>query len=425
MQRTFNMRTWLLLLAAAAASLTPAYGLDYTPATLTLDVFSDGSVDVEYRVEADPTLVKVNVTLPGSDYVDMLVTDPTGLILDWASAPNGIEVDTLGSDEVTISYSTQSLTNKTGSMWSVTVDTTVNPIITLPVGAVLVGLTPAPNDISIVDNRAAVTMPAGLSRVSYLLGTTGTREHALVLLSGAEKAVTAAEAEGVVVDDAEAALAQARDAYDAGLYSTSEQYSTQASGLVEEAVALAGEAEAAIQDAKALMQSKQGKISQDTLKAASDLIDAAEDAHASGEYASALSGAEEASTMLSEAEEIRSDQTLLIAGVVLVVLAAAGAYMLRRRREAEPPERPDEPSANVDLDAVFKERPHLRTDDKAVLRFIQDKGGAFITEVRDQFNIPKSSAWRMARRLEEEGLLKVTSIGRETYLQLRDQEGSS
>jgi uncharacterized membrane protein len=304
------------------------------------------------------------------------------------------------------------------------VNTTVNPIITLPVGSVLVGLTPAPNDISIVDNRATVTMPAGLSRVSYLLGTTGTREHALVLLSGAKKAVTAAEAEGVVVDDAEAALAQARDAYDAGLYSTSEQYSTQTTGLVEEAVALAGEAEAAIQDAKTLMHSKQGKISQDTLKAASDLIDAAAEAHASGEYASALNSAEEASTRLTEAEEVRSDQTLLIAGAVLFVLAVAGVYVLSRRGEAKPPERPDEPPTNMDLDAVFRERPHLRTDDKAVLRFIQDKGGAFITEVRDHFNIPKSSAWRMARRLEEEGLLKVTSIGRETYLQLKYQEGS-
>jgi uncharacterized membrane protein len=418
------MKTWLLLMMVAAASFTPVYGLDYTPATLTLEVFSDGSVAAEYRVEPDPTLVKVNVTLPGSDYVDLLVTDPTGLILDWSLSSGGVEVDTLGSDEVALSYSTQSLTNKTGSMWSVTVNTTVNPIITLPVGAVLVGLTPAPNDISIVDNRATVTMPAGLSRVSYLLGTTGTREHALVLLSGAEKAVNDAEAEGVVVDDAEAALAQARDAYDAGLYSTSEQYSTQTTGLVEEAVALAGEAEAAIQDAKTLMHSKQGKISQDTLKAASDLIDAAAEAHASGEYASALNGAEEASTMLTEAEEVRSDQTLLIAGAVLFVLAVAGVYVLSRRGEAKPPERPDEPPTNMDLDAVFRERPHLRTDDKAVLRFIQDKGGAFITEVRDHFNIPKSSAWRMARRLEEEGLLKVTSIGRETYLQLKYQEGS-
>jgi len=424
MLRELYRKTLFLLLAVSALSLTPVYGLDYTPATLSLNVFPDGNVAVEYVIEPDPTMVKVNVTLPGSDPFDLLLIDSTGLILDWSLEPSGIAVDTLGSDEVTVYYSTQSLTNKTGSTWSVTVDVAVNPIITLPAGAVLVGLNPAPQDISVVDNRVAVTMPSGQSRVSYLLGTTGTREHALVLLSGAKRAVSDAGLEGVVVDDAEAALAQARAAYDAGQYSMSERYSTQASRLVEEAVTLSGDAEAAIQDAKTLIQSKQGKISQDTLKAASDLIEAAEEAYASGEYASALSRAKEAGTMLSEAEEIRGDQTLLIAGAALVVLAAASVYALRRRGVAELPEKPDETPVEVDLDAVFRDRPHLRTDDKAVLRFIQGKGGAFITEVRDHFNIPKSSAWRMARRLEGEGLLKVTSVGRETYLQLRDQEGS-
>jgi len=404
--------------------LMPVYGLDYTPATLTMDVFPDGSVAVEYRVEPDPTLVKVNVTLPGSDYVDLLVTDSTGLILDWSMAPDGIEVDTLGSDEVTISYSTQSLTNKTGSMWSLTVNATVNPILTLPTGAVLVGLTPTPNDIFIVNNRVAITMPAGASRVSYLLGTTGTREHALVLLIDAEKAVNEAKLQGFIVGDAEAALTQARDAYDAGQYSQSEQLSTQASRLARDAAALAGQAMTAIHDAESLLHSKTGLISQETLNTASDLIDTASEDYEAGDYTSAISGAGEAYTMLDEAEPKDSGTTVMIAGAALVVLAAAGYIFLRRRGSPQLPPRPDEPAANVDLDAVFKARPNLRTDDKAMLRFIQERGGVFATEARDHFNIPKSSAWRMIKRLEEEGLLRVTTVGRETYLQLREPEGS-
>ena len=404
--------------------MMPVYGLDYTPATLTMDVFPDGSVAVEYRVEPDPTLVKVNVTLPGSDYVDLLVTDSTGLILDWSMAPDGIEVDTLGSDEVTISYSTQSLTNKTGSMWSLTVNATVNPILTLPTGAVLVGLTPTPNDIFIVNNRVAITMPAGASRVSYLLGTTGTREHALVLLIDAEKAVNEAKLQGFIVGDAETALTQARDAYDAGQYSQSEQLSTQASRLARDAAALAGQAMTAIHDAESLLHSKTGLISQETLNTASDLIDTASEDYEAGDYTSAISGAGEAYTMLDEAEPKDSGTTVMIAGAALVVLAAAGYIFLRRRGSPQLPPRPDEPAANVDLDAVFKARPNLRTDDKAMLRFIQERGGVFATEARDHFNIPKSSAWRMIKRLEEEGLLRVTTVGRETYLQLREPEGS-
>ena len=416
----------MLLLAVGMSLLIPnAFSQDYTAIILTVEVFQDGSTSVEYTVEPDPTLAAVNVTLFGEDYVDLLVIDQDGIILDWSIFPGGMEVDSLGSDEITVSYSTQSLTNKTGSMWSLTLNASVNPIVTLPKGSVLVGLSPSPIDISVIDNKAIITMPAGASRVSYLIGTTGTREHALVLLSGADKAVNAAKLLGLVVDDAEAALAQARNAYDAGLYSQSEQFSTQATRMAQETVAAASEAETAIQDAKTLLQSKQGKIKQETIEAASNLIEAAEDNYTVGDYSSALSDAEQAYTLLAEAEPIQSsDQTLLIAGAALVVLLVAGYAYLRRAGKTELPAKPDEPPVSVDLDAAFRNRPHLRTDDKAVLRFIQGKGGAFITEVRDHFNIPKSSAWRMARRLEEEGLLSVSTVGRETYLQLRDPEGS-
>jgi uncharacterized membrane protein len=76
----------------------------------------------------------------------------------------------------------------------------------------------------------------------------------------------------------------------------------------------------------------------------------------------------------------------------------------------------------VDLDRIFKYKDHLRTDEKAVLRFIGESGGAFITDVREHFDIPKSSAWRMMRRLEEEEVITVSMVGRETYLQLREPE---
>ncbi len=71
---------------------------------------------------------------------------------------------------------------------------------------------------------------------------------------------------------------------------------------------------------------------------------------------------------------------------------------------------------------VFRKNPHLRTDDKAILRFLEETGGAFITEVREKFDIPKSSAWRMVRRLEEDGIIASSKVGRETYLQLKTQE---
>jgi hypothetical protein len=213
---------------SASLFVSAASGQDYSPETLILDVFSDGSVNVEYVVEPETTLARVNVTLPGEPYMDLLIVDPDGIILDWDPVDGGVEIDSIGANEITISYSTQSLTNKTGSIWAVSVSSQINAIITLPRDAVLVGLSPTPSGITIVDGKATVTMPPGASSVSYMIGTTGTREHALVLLNNAKETVNEVTLKGVMVGAAEEILGRARDAYTDGLYSQSEQLSLQA-----------------------------------------------------------------------------------------------------------------------------------------------------------------------------------------------------
>jgi len=413
----------LMLMLSTSLFVSAAWGQDYSPETLILDVFSDGSVNVEYVVEPETTLARVNVTLPGEPYLDLLVVDSDGIILDWDPIDGGVEVDSLGANEITISYSTQSLTNKTGSIWVVSVSSQINAIITLPRDAVLVGLSPTPSGITIVDGKASITMPHGTSSVSYMIGTTGTREHALVLLNNAEKTVNEVRLSGVMVDAAEEILGRARKAYIDGLYSQSEQLSLQAVEAARETEAAADEAMNAVEEAEALIETKAGQVSAEALTQANQLLDEAIEAYEGGEYEVSLTKAEQAYEEALNAEpETGGNQTLLILGVAVVVLLVAG-YMYLSSRQRGLPAKPEAQAPEVDLDAVFRDRPHLRTDDKAVLRYVQESGGTFITEVRERFDIPKSSAWRMIKRLEAEGLLEVSTVGRETYLQLKDQEG--
>ena len=413
----------LMLMLSTSLFVSAAWGQDYSPETLILDVFSDGSVNVEYVVEPETTLARVNVTLPGEPYLDLLVVDSEGIILDWDPIDGGVEVDSLGANEIIISYSTQSLTNKTGSIWVVSVSSQINAIITLPRDAVLVGLSPTPSGITIVDGKASITMPHGTSSVSYMIGTTGTREHALVLLNNAEKTVNEVRLSGVMVDAAEEILGRAREAYTDRLYSQSEQLSLQAVEAARETEAAADEAMNAVEEAEALIETKAGQVSAEALTQANQLLDEAIDAYEGGEYEVSLTKAEHAYEEALNAEpETGGNQTLLILGVAVVVLLVAG-YMYLSSRQRGLPAKPEAQAPEVDLDAVFRDRPHLRTDDKAVLRYVQESGGTFITEVRERFDIPKSSAWRMIKRLEAEGLLEVSTVGRETYLQLKDQEG--
>lgn len=423
MKRMSQTKLVLMLMLSASLFVSAAWGQDYSPETLILDVFSDGSVNVEYVVEPETTLARVNVTLPGEPYLDLLVVDSDGIILDWDPIDGGVEVDSLGANEITISYSTQSLTNKTGSIWVVSVSSQINAIITLPRDAVLVGLSPTPSGITIVDGKASITMPHGTSSVSYMIGTTGTREHALVLLNNAEKTVNEVRLSGVMVDAAEEILGRAREAYTDRLYSQSEQLSLQAVEAARETEAAADEAMNAIEEAEDLIETKAGQVSAEALTQANQLLDEAIDAYEGGEYEVSLTKAEQAYEEALNAEpETGGNQTLLILGVAVVVLLVAG-YMYLSSRQRGLPAKPEAQAPEVDLDAVFRDRPHLRTDDKAVLRYVQESGGTFITEVRERFDIPKSSAWRMIKRLEGEGLLEVSTVGRETYLQLKDQEG--
>jgi len=408
---------------SASLFVTVTSGQDYTPSTLILEVFSDGSVNVEYVVEPEPTLPRVNVTLPGEPYQDLLVVDPDGLILDWDPIDGGVEVDSFAASEITIAYSTQSLTNKTGSIWAISVSSQVNTIITLPRDAVLVGISPTPSGITIVDGKASVTMLPGTSSVSYIIGTTGTREHALVLLNNAEETVNEVKGKGVVVDVAEETLGRARDAYTDGLYSQSEQLSQQVVEAARETEAAADEAANAIEEAEGLIETKVEQVKEEALTQANQLLDEAIDAYESGEYEVSLTKAGQAYEAALNAEpETGGNQTLIIMGGAVVIVLVAG-YIYLSSRKPSLPAKPKAQAPQVDLDAVFRGRPHLRTDDKAVLRYVQESGGTFITELRERFDIPKSSAWRMVKRLEEEGLLEVSTVGRETYIQLKDQEG--
>ncbi len=125
-------RRLFLLVLLLLSPLISARGQDYSPNTLTIDIFPDGSVNIDYKIKPDPTLTRVNVTLIGSNFADLLAVDQDGLILDWDQISDGIEVDSIGAEELAISYSSSSLTNKTGSTWTISTDSPTSTLYLLP-----------------------------------------------------------------------------------------------------------------------------------------------------------------------------------------------------------------------------------------------------------------------------------------------------
>lgn len=83
------------------------------------------------------------------------------------------------------------------------------------------------------------------------------------------------------------------------------------------------------------------------------------------------------------------------------------------------------PSVDKDLLAqqvaqMKMKKPYLRSEDKELLDFLVEKlGSAFESEVRSKFVLPRTSLWRLVKRLEREELLEVRKIGGQNLIKLR------
>ncbi len=113
-----------------------------------------------------------------------------------------------------------------------------------------------------------------------------------------------------------------------------------------------------------------------------------------------------------------------IGAAALVVAVAAGAFFMTRRSGGRVVEAP----ARFHLDRLFEEHPHLRIDDKEVLRFIAESGGeVFAAELRERFKVPRTSLWRMIRRLEKAEVVDVSSVGGQSFVKIGEnyREGGS
>ena len=94
--------------------------------------------------------------------------------------------------------------------------------------------------------------------------------------------------------------------------------------------------------------------------------------------------------------------TLLVpaAGVAIAVVGAFLFYRMRR-------------SPEIDTDVK------LRPEEESLLNFLADNGRrALESDLRKKFIIPKTSMWRMSKRLERLGYVKINRYGSQNELEL-------
>ena len=401
-----------LLVAVQGASCQEPY----EPTELSFLVYKDGYVAVDFSADVDPTKARVNVSLFGDMYLDVLIEDQDELPLDSSPSLGGLTIDTLGSITVLISYVTVDLTGKAGQIWSFAASTPISSTVLLPEGSTIVSLSAIPLAMGSLGGNLVITMPPGDLELKYTIGVTGTREYALAVIRDAEETIQAVKAGDVMTPEADDLLRQANEAFDAKNYPEAEQLAdqTKASALgTQEAATSATEALDAAGGAITLAYELGRTVG---LEEAQSLLEQAEEAYAAGNYAEAETLAEEAESKANSAEKPKGGVPLvwLAFGVAAIAIGAIMVFFMRKR-----PSPALESKVSFDLDALFDEHRYLRLDDKEVLRFLAGVGGeAFAAEIRDRFDVPRTSLWRMIRRLEREEVVEVENIGGQSLVRI-------
>ncbi len=421
-RKGFSILVFTLILAFNAF---PVYGQSlYTPSELSFTVYADGYAAVDYSAYVDPTRPRVNVTLFGSLYIDILVEDQDGLLLDYSPSEGGLSIDTLGSISVLVSYFTQDLTSKSGQIWAFAVNSPVDASIILPKGSTIVSLSSVPLSMSNLGENLLLTMPGGEVAVSYTIGVTGTRERAMAVINNAEETIDGIKAEGILVDEAEDLLQQAKEALASELYAEAEQLAKDSKDSALDAQGLADSAVSEIEQAEDAITTAEDMGKTVGLDEAKDLLQQAEAAYETGDYAQAEELAKNARSSAAGATKKGGLPVIWIGAAAIGVALAAGAFFLTRRSGGKVVEA----QVKFDLDRLFEEHPHMRIDDKEVLRFIAESGGeVFAAELRERFKVPRTSLWRMIRRLEREEVVDVSSVGGQSLVKIGQnyREGGS
>jgi uncharacterized membrane protein len=386
-----------------------------------MTIYADGTVGVVYSVDADPTLVRVAVPLFGTTFTNLIVVNENGIPLVSAESGSTSTVDALGATSLTFTYSTPDLTSKVGILWTINATSPVNLLVLLPAGSTVVSMSQLPLDIRAVNERTQITLPPGSDSISYVISTVGTPEHAQTVIQDAEATINTVKAKGVITADADTLLAQAKTALNAGAYTTAEQLATQAKTSALDTDLLAQTAASAIQKATNAIQAAKNEGRTSTITTAEGYLANAQNYQATGDYAKAKTNADQAYDSAITSKSPMDNTLLIVGGAVVLLVAVAGVILyMRRRQEAPTPPLPQPKKGEegkVNLEAIFQKNPDLRVDDKEVCRFLAERNGeAFANEIRDRFDIPRTSAWRMIRRLITMGIVEERKIGGQSLI---------
>ena len=429
------------------------------PDSLFVALFSNGDALIEYDLlVTDPEAESVTVPLFGTNINDLIVTDFEDRILNFTSGVNPGEVVIVpaGAAGARISYTTPDLVGKERNVWTLAIDSPIGFSVKMPPDSVVIDWGDAVPGIIQVGDQTLITFKSGSKEVKYIIGSLGTEEQASITIKLVETTIkqTNAAYPGIVLTETESLLARAVTAKDNAKFAEAERLAAQANDVARTTIREYQEADEEIEKSQDKIDA--AASTRDVVQARA-LLGQANGEFAKGNYVAARTLAVQAASAIGEAQQF----PFAYVGVGAAA-AAAGAFMVFRKKlmpaqtlaykperaarpepvldEPEPEVIPDEsvapvaepavpmvPESHTDtgllgkiVGRIFEEKPHLRQEDRDVLQFLAEKeGAAFESEVRTRFQLPKTTVWRLVKRLEREELVEIRKAGGQNLIKLR------
>jgi uncharacterized membrane protein len=124
-------------------------------------------------------------------------------------------------------------------------------------------------------------------------------------------------------------------------------------------------------------------------------------------------------------QTIGLSQWLILSIVVVsisVSLAVGRLYLHKHQARSKTQPKPDQSQKEVDIDKIFSKNRELRQDEKQVINYLASKDGkAFEAELFELLNLPRTTTWRLIRRLEGLEIVTIKKSRRQNVVLIRDK----
>jgi uncharacterized membrane protein len=373
-----------ILFLLMSATVTAADESEFQVESTDLQIYRDGLVRVTQTLSVNETVPAVTFPLLNSSVDNFIVLDENQTVLDYEADGINLTVFTLGATSVSLQYDTHSLTMKDAEEWTFLVDTPYNLTVQLPEDSTLFYLSGNPIAIESEGNQLMLTLFPDQWEISYIFPLTPPADFQISDLE-----VTPSEVESG--EEVTVSVKIANVGGQTGSYALQLLINQTIGGTktvtLEEGDSTTTEFKIVKQTPGTYNIEIDGLVDEFTVREASS-------------NGGTSSNGDSSSNMFPI--------EYIAAALIAVAAIFVAVFLLFRRR-------------GYNAEKIFKTHPRLNKEEKDVIQFLADnEGKVFESQIRERFpGIPRTSLWRLVKRLEKLEIINVKKVGLENQVELK------